>query len=86
MGKYIDSERRHGGLMVGFLIEPCHEKNRFLPLRKQRPRSASQLLLLAFFRDCTDRFVSGLFGNLEDRFPPVAAQLRSTCTQFETYM
>ena len=29
--------------------------------------------LLAFYRDCTDRFVSDLVGNLEDRFSPVTA-------------
>ena len=31
--------------------------------------------LLAFFCDCTDRFVSDMVGNPEDRFSRVAAQM-----------
>ena len=43
--------------------------------------------ILAFSCDCTDRFMSDLLGNPEDRFSRVAAQIRLekpslTCSQF----
>ena len=59
--------------------EPCHEKNRFLPVQKQRRNSSSpyshNFMILAFFRGCIGGFVSDLVGNPEDWFSQVAAHM-----------
>ena len=47
------------------------EKTVFLSMRKQRCRSAMQLLIIAFFCGCVGRFVSNLVGNPKDQRPVV---------------